>query len=450
MCWRVGNVTPVPKSGSANSCPSDYCPITITPVLSKVFERLLAKRLNHFAEKKNLFPHLQLGFRKGLGTCDALLTITNFVQKALDCGRKVRMVGLDFSAAFHRVNHKALIFKLRRLGVGGPFLSILTEFLSNRLQRVVVDGQFYDYRNVISGVPQESVLGPLLFILYTHDMWFGLENMLVSYADDATVLAHIPSPNMRSDVTESRNRDLSKISTWCNSWGMRLHPNKTRSMIVSRSRTVFPPHPDLVVGSTSLNSCEFFKILGVTFDSKFTFERHIRSISSSVAQKIGLLRKSFRILGDHDVLLRCFNSFILPCLEYCSPVWSSAADSHFKLLDKNLRACKFLIPNLTISLQHHHFISSLCMLYKIFCNPSHPLHSELPNLFRPRRVTRGSLSINSLSFSPMRFHTSQYSRCFILATTKLWNELPSIIVEATELQKFKIGANAFLLGVDGV
>ena len=219
--------------------------------MSKVFERLLAKHLNNFAEKKNLFPNLEFGFRKGLGTCDALLTITNFVQKALDCGSEVRMVGLDFSAAFDRVNHKALIFKLRQLGVGGPFLSILTEFLSNRLQRVVIDGQFNDYRSVVLGVPQGNVLGPLLFILYTHDMWFGLENMLVSYADDATLLAHIPSPNMRSDVTESLNRDLSRISTWCNLWGMRLNPNKTQSMIVSRSRTVFPPHPDLLVGSTS-------------------------------------------------------------------------------------------------------------------------------------------------------------------------------------------------------
>ena len=88
-----------------------------------------------------------------LVSCDALLIITNFFQKALDCGCEVRMVGLDFSAAFNRVNHKALLFKLGQLGVGGPFLSILTEFLSNRLQRVVADGQFNDYRNVISGVP---------------------------------------------------------------------------------------------------------------------------------------------------------------------------------------------------------------------------------------------------------------------------------------------------------
>ena len=263
MCWRVGNITPVPKSGSANFCPFDYRPTIITPVLSKAFERLLAKHLNIFAEKRPLFPNLQFDFCKGFGTCDALLNITNFVQKAWDSGCEVRIVGLDFSAAFDRVNHEALVFKLRQLSVGGPFLSILTEFLSNKLQRVVANGQFNEYRNVISGVPQGSVLGPLLFILYTHDMWFGLKNMLVSYADDTTLLARIPSPNMRSDVAESLNRDLSKISTWCNLWVMRLNPNRTQSMIVSRSRTAFPPYPDLLVGSTSLNSCDSFKILGI-------------------------------------------------------------------------------------------------------------------------------------------------------------------------------------------
>ena len=170
--------------------------LPITPVLSKVFEHLLAKRLNNFAEKRNLFSNLQFSFHKGLGASDALLTITNFVQKALDSGCKVRMVGLYFNAASDQVNHKALLFKLGQLSVGGPFLSLLTEFLSNRLQMVVVDGQFNEHRNVILGVPQGSVLGPLLFILYTHDMWLRLENMLVSYADDATLLAHIPSPNM--------------------------------------------------------------------------------------------------------------------------------------------------------------------------------------------------------------------------------------------------------------
>ena len=111
----------------------------------------------------------------------------------------------------------------------------------------------------------------------------------------------------------------------------------------------------------------------------YCFQRHILSISSSFVQE-----EFFREFGDQDVLLRCFNSFFLPCLEYCSPVWSSAVDSHLKLLDMNLLACRFLIP-ITISLQHCRSTSSLCMLYKIFHNSLHHLHSELPKLFYPQK-----------------------------------------------------------------
>ena len=141
-----------------------------------------------------------------------------------------------------------------------------------------------------------QVLGLLLFILYIHDMWLGLENMPVSTADDTTPIAHNPSPNVRSDVTESLNRDLSKISTWCNLWGMQLNPT-----IVSRSRTVFPTHPELFYKQYFFKFMSL-KILGVTFVSKFTFERHIRSIYSSVAHKIGLLGKLLKVFGDQCLI----------------------------------------------------------------------------------------------------------------------------------------------------
>ena len=149
LCWRRANITSTSKSVTAGSCPSDYRPTSITPILSKIFERLLAKCLNAFAEVNNLFPNQQFGFHKGLGACDAVLTISDKVQRALDFGFEARMVGLDFSAAFDRVNHNALIYKLRQLSIGGPFLNILMDFLTDRKQLVVVDGHYGEWRSVI-------------------------------------------------------------------------------------------------------------------------------------------------------------------------------------------------------------------------------------------------------------------------------------------------------------
>ena len=158
---------------------------------------------------------------------------------------------------------------------------------------------------------------------------------------------------------------------------------------------------------------------------------HICPILSPVSQKSGLIRKSFRISKDQDVLWRYFNSFIPPCLEYCSPIWPSAADSHLKLLDKNLQTCKSLIPNLNLSLQHQLSINLPCMLYNVFHTVTFCILSILS--FPTCSIQREPLelvSVNSLSFSDLRFNTSQYPRCFIPATTTLWNDLPSIITEA--------------------
>ena len=144
-------------------------------------------------------------------------------------------------------------------------------------------------------------------------------------------------------------------------------------------------------------------------------------------------------------MLNCFNSFILPSLEYCAPVWASAADSHLKLLDNNLNAIKFLMPNLKTDLWHRRQISSLCLLHKIYHAPNHPLHASLPDLTHPVRITRQTVEANSVTFDIQRHRTSQYSRCFIPATTKVWNTLPSIVVESVDIQKFKLGANSFLI-----
>ena len=444
-CWRSANVTPIPKGSSPSIHPEEYRPISITPVLSKVFERLLAKRLTRFININKLLPDKQFGFRKGLSTSDALLFITHNLQASLDAGHESRLVSLDFSSAFDRVNHRALLFKLRNLGIAGCFLNILTDFLTNRRQRVSVDGAFSLFSPVESGVPQGSVLGPLLFIIYTSDMWSGIESNMVSYADDTTLFAAIPSPQDREFVANLIGRDMERIRSWCVRWGMKLNPSKSYSLVVSRSRTLLPAHPDIVVDGTVIPNCSLLKMLGVTLDSKLTYEPHLRLVASSISQRIGLLRKCRHIYSTDSVIRNCFYSFLLPHFEYCHSIFLSASDTNLKLLDRAFGQIKFLLPDLRINLGHRRLVGSMTHFYKIATNPDHPLHCLLPPPSQPTRETRHSMRLNSRAFSVARVNTSQFSRTFFPAAIKRWNYLPDEIVNSMNSDIFKRGVNAHFL-----
>ena len=241
-CWRQANVTPIPK-GPPSSSVANYRPISVTSVLSTVFERLVSVRLVRFIERSGVLPTTQFAYRKGLGTCDALLCVSHTLQSALENGQEARIVQIDFSAAFDRVNHLGILYKFCSVGIGGSVLSILTQFLSNRSQQVMVDGCRSKLVNVVSGVPQGSVYLLLLFLLYTSELFSILENKLIDYADDSTLMAVVPSPGVRIAVAASLIRDLGRGSEWCDLWGMKLNASKTKTMIVSRSRTTHPQSP---------------------------------------------------------------------------------------------------------------------------------------------------------------------------------------------------------------
>ena len=200
-----------------------------------------------------MLPTTQFAYRKGLGTCDALLCMSHTLQNALESGQEVRIVQIDFSAAFDRANHLGVLYKLCFVGIGGSVLSMLTQFLSNRSQQVMVDGCRSKLIYVVSGVPQVSVLGPLLFLLYPSELFSILENNLISYADDSTLMAVVLSPGVRVAVAESLILDLGRVSEWCDLWGMKLNSSKTKTMIVSRSRTIHPQSPLLTISGTVRN-----------------------------------------------------------------------------------------------------------------------------------------------------------------------------------------------------
>ena len=180
MVWQSANVTVIPKSAPSPDR-VNYLPISITPILSNVYVKLVSHNLSIFCEKYDIFPAAQFAYFKGLGCTDVLPAISHHLQKSLDSGMESYIVQLDFSAAFDRVSHSGVLFKLKSIGVDGSVLSICMEFLPNHRQRVVVDGDTSECIPIVSGVPQGSVLCPLLFILYTSEMFELVENRLYAY-----------------------------------------------------------------------------------------------------------------------------------------------------------------------------------------------------------------------------------------------------------------------------
>ena len=158
--------------------------------------------------------------------------LTNDLQASLNKRSETRVISLDFSSDFDLVNHQALLFKLRLMNICGSLFNVFKEVLTNRKQGVTDDGKFSQFKPVVSGVPQGSVLGSLLFILFSADMWNNLENLIVSYADDTTHYSEISTPSDCVKDADSLNSDLLSIQTLCFTWRMNLNPNKTHSIIV--------------------------------------------------------------------------------------------------------------------------------------------------------------------------------------------------------------------------
>ena len=177
-----------------------------------------------------------------------------------------------------------------------------------------------------------------------------------------------------------------------------------------------------------------------------TFEKHLHSVSSAAAQRLGIMRKSWQVFHDRLLLLTSFWSFVLPVLEYCSAVWCSTADSHLKLLDRVVRSASFLAGGVSeCNVAHRRSVAELCMPFKIKSNQMHPLSGTLLLLYVPTRVTRGALVAHRHSFPHPHCRTYQYRRTFVPLSVSLWNDLSNPVFDGVGLAGFKSRANAFLL-----
>ena len=189
---------------------------------------------------------------------------------------------IDFSAAFDRANHQGILYRLCSVGIGGSVSSILTQFLSNQSQHVIVNRCRSKLVDVIAAVAQGSVLSQLLLLLHTTELFSILKNKLIGCADDFTLMADVPSPGIRVTETQSLIHDLGRVSEWCDLWGIKLNESKTKTTIVTRSCTMHPQSPPLTIGGTVLKESDDLVILGVTFDSN----RPLRSIFASFLEQL--------------------------------------------------------------------------------------------------------------------------------------------------------------------
>ena len=219
---------------------------------------------------------------------------------------------------------------------------------------------------------------------------------------------------------------------------MLVNPSKTRRMLISHYRTVEHLFPDLLIDGSVVEMVSELKILGVILDSKLTFEKQVRAIAASASMRVGILRKTMSVFRDVTVVAKCFWAFILPVLEYCSPVWMSAATSHLSLLDRVVSQVGRLSGG-SVSCYHWHRrkLVSLSVFFKIDSLVDHPVRGLFPAQYVLRRPTHGTLAAHSRSFEMPRSRTVQFSRSFVLSCGRLWNGLHESVFASEGLGAFK-------------
>ena len=316
-CWKVSSVVPVFKNVGERSTAKNYRPVSLLSVVSKVFGKLVNNRIVDHLEKYGLFSDFQYGFRSSRSTADLLTVISDRIARAFNRAGATRAVALDISEVFDRVWHAGLLHKVKSYGISGQILSIISSFLSNRRLGVVLNGKSSQEYPVNMGVPQGSILGPVLFLLYINDLPDDVICGIAIYADDNT---HYSKCDWASDLWQQLElaseleSDLRDRVDWGKKWLADFNAGKTQ--LVSFDQSNNNGSIDVKMGGSILEEKSSFKMLGLTFSSKLDWSSYIISIAKITSKKIGALIRSMKFLSP-EVALYLYKSTIRPCMEYC-------------------------------------------------------------------------------------------------------------------------------------
>ena len=435
--WTKANVTPLFKKGDRSN-PGNYRPISLTCVACKVLEHIVCSKVMDHLESYNLLSDAQHGFRRHRSCESQLILCINDIAKSLDSGDQTDAILLDFQKAFDKVSHLKLLHKLNQYGIRGQLNQWVSSFLSNRSQSVVLEGARSKEVAVASGVPQGSVLGPLLFSIFINDLPSVVSSHVRLFADDCIIYRKIK----KNEDALAFQVDLNQLQSWAKQWSMSFHPEKCELLRVTNKRQ--PTKTSYVMSEHTLKEVNDKKYLGITINDKLKWNKQVQTVCTKANNTLSLLRRN---MGScpRAVKQSCYTSLVRPILEYSSTVWDPYTKQNIDKIEMlQRRAARFVVGNYSYhasptammkelgwqALAERRAKAKAVMMYKIQNN----LIAIPQHLFQNySRHSRRSQAVFILPFC----RTDCYKFSFVPTSVKIWNELPPSIRESQSLNNFK-------------
>lgn len=438
--WKVANLTPIPKGGVSNET-KDYRPISVTSNIGKILERVVYDHMIEFLLSNNLIFKYQAGFLANNSTETQLIELYHQICSEIDKRHGIQFVFCDYSKAFDKVWHKGLLKKIKSHGIDGNLLHWFESYLVNRKQCVVIESKKSITLETKAGVPQGSVLGPLLFLLYINDIQDVIQTNLRQFADDASAFKGY---QIFEEILESLVPDLKSMLHWSAKWLMNFNPTKTEGLNICLIDQVRQP---LILDGNEIVDVVSHKHLGVIFNNKGTWSDHINYISAKALKKIGILR-SLKYTFDRQTLETMYFSFVRSGIEYASSVWDSCTQNETNQLESIQIDAARIVTGLPrycsidrlfvevgwLSLQKRREIKKLILMYKIFNNLAPVYLTELlpPTVGHfQHHFLRNNFNIHN--FRP---RTAIFANSYFPSTINLWNELDQDIRSSGSIGQF--------------
>jgi hypothetical protein len=425
--WKLANVIPIFKSGEKSNM-NNYRPVSLLSCVSKIMEKIVFKHLYNYIKDNNLISPHQSGFQPGDSTVNQLSYLYHTFCEALDKKKDVRIVFCDISKAFDKVWHAGLLYKLKTFGIHGSLLRWFKSYLSERYQKVVIKGQHSEVGLIRAGVPQGSVLGPLLFLIYINDITAITTSNIKLFADDTSLYIEVDSPNSTNMASATLNADLDSLQQWADQWLINFSPSKTKLMTCSFKKL---NHPNIQFNQVTLDEVDHHKHLGLTLANNLSWTAHINSVLSSVSSMADVLKR-LKYSLDRKSIETIYFSFIRPKLEYCSHVWDNCSKRDAEALENFQLEIMRIVTGARKGTSHNllyqetkwqtlserRTMNKLKSISKIADgNAPAYLQSLLPAKVGDTRPA----SRNSDHFTIIKARTETFKNSFIPSGIKLWN-----------------------------